>query len=335
MRLHLLHNMKTPVIRDIWSIMTASANPFLQYGYIYNIWKQIKCFSLYSPLLACIVSDKDEPLMLLPLKWDRFKRNYKMLADIQGCGQSDVLFNPQLSDEERYACVAYFYANINEKCRLNRLSNDSFLLRTKQKVYVEHQSQVCVKIDFSQGADFLLKTLSKSVRQNLRTAYNRMHRDNISYRLQVYRSEEMTDDIWNKMMKVYLNRLFTKHKIKAKRNPLYRYIYNLKYRYIKHDTKSLKLSPYSFHTLLYGNGHIMGFLSGLISRDGTTVVIPRLSIDNQYRFYSPGYILLAETLHWLDSNTTCRCLDLSRGDEQYKIDMGGMKYYTASVLYKP
>ena len=79
----------------------------------------------------------------------------------------------------------------------------------------------------------------------------------------------------------------------------------------------------------------MGFLSGLISRDGTTVVIPRLSIDNQYRFYSPGYILLAETLHWLDSNTTCRCLDLSRGDEQYKIDMGGIKYYTASVLYKP
>ena len=335
MKLQLFNNIDNPIVHKAWLAMAAKAHPFLQYDYLSHIWKQVRYFSLYTPQLVCIVSDQGKILMILPLKWDRFKRNYKMLADIQGCGQTDALFDPQLTEEERQACVAYFYANIHKKCRLNRLPESSLLLKATQGTHVDLQNRICVKIDFPQGAEALLKGLSKSVRQNLRTAYNRMNRDNMAYKLQVYRGEEMTDEIWREIMKVYLNRLFTKHKVKALNNPLYRHIHYWKYRHIKHDTKSLRQLPNSFHAILYGNEHIMGFLSGLTNHDGTEVVIPRLAIDSQFRFYSPGYILLAETLCWLDANTTCRSIDLSRGDEQYKTDLGGLPYYTAAIVYTP
>lgn len=333
MKLQLLHSIDAPAVRKVW-LEATDAQPFFQYDYLTYIWKQVKYFSMYSPRLACVCSDNGEPLMVLPLKWDGFKRCYKMLSDIQGCGLSDAIFNPRLTEEERQACTSYFYANIHHKCILNRLPDNSILLKTAQETYVKRQSRICVKIDFPQGAVSLLGGLSKSVRQNLRTAYNRLNRDGITYELRVYKGEELTDEIWKQMMSVYLHRLFTKHKTKARNNILYRYIHYWKYYHIKHDTKSLKSLPNSFHAVLYGNGRIMGFMSGFISYNGTIAVIPRLAIDSKYRFYSPGYVLLAETLRWLETNTQCRCLDLCRGDEQYKLDMGGTIYYTASVDFR-
>lgn len=335
MKLQLLHSMNTPSVRKMWCTTAANSQPFFQHDYLSYVWKQVKYFSLYSPRLACVTSDQGEPLMLLPLRWNWVKRCYKMLSDIQGCGQADALFNSQLTEEEKMKCVAFFYNNIHEQCRFKRLPDNSALLKAVQGARVERQSQVCVKIDFPQGAEPLLASLSKSVRQNLRTAYNRMNRDSITYRLQVYRGEEMTNEVWQQMMAVYLGRLFTKYKMKAQDNYWYRYTHYWKYRHIKHDTKSLRRLPNSFHAVLYGNGHLMGFMSGFISYDGTRTVIPRLAIDNQYRFYSPGYVLLAEILRWLDTNTQCRCLDLSRGDEQYKLDLGGVKYHTGTIVHKP
>lgn len=335
MKLQLLHHIDCPAIRKMWQAAECDIQPFCQYDYLSYIWKQVKYFSFYSPRLACVVSEQGEPLMILPLKWDRFKRSYKMLADIQGCGQTDAIFNRRLTEEERRECAAFFYVHIRKKCRLNRLPSSSVLLQTAQQARLNLHSRICVKIDFPQGVEALLSGLSKSVRQNLRTAYNRINRDGVDCKLQVCMGQEMTDETWSQLMKVYMGRLFTKHKTKARCNVLYRYIHYLKYYCIKHDTKSLRALPHSIHAILYGNGHIMGFMSGFLSQDGTQVVVPRLAIDAQYRFYSPGYVLLAETLRWLEANTKCRSLDLCRGDEQYKTDLGGEAYYTASVIYEP
>lgn len=60
--------------------------------------------------------------------------------------------------------------------------------------------------------------------------------------------------------------------------------------------------------------------------------MPRLAIDDNYRFYSPGYVLLAETLKYLGANTEVHELDLSRGEEKYKLDLGGTPYKTTDIL---
>ena len=66
------------------------------------------------------------------------------------------------------------------------------------------------------------------------------------------------------------------------------------------------------------------------------IQIPRLAIDSEYSFYSPGYLMVCETLKWLMINSDIQTLDLMRGGEKYKLDLGGQKYitYKCDVLIK-
>ena len=37
--------------------------------------------------------------------------------------------------------------------------------------------------------------------------------------------------------------------------------------------------------------------------------------------------MIGESIQYLQKNTTIRGLDLSRGDERYKVEMGGVRHY--------
>ena len=41
----------------------------------------------------------------------------------------------------------------------------------------------------------------------------------------------------------------------------------------------------------------------------------------------PGKLMIAESIKWLQAHTQIRGLDLSRGDERYKLEMGGVCHY--------
>lgn len=335
MTLRIFNTMDNQELHDAWLSMERNSSPFLFYDYILNIWKYVKYFSFYFPRIVCVVSTKREILMIVPLRWDAVKRRYKMLADLQGCSHTDALFSHSLSEDEKKRCVDFFFKNIGYECKFKRILSDSPLLRLSQEAAVNAKDSDCVKIDFQGGVDELIKGLSKSVRQNIRTAYNRMKRDEIEFELVIYDiSNPIGADSWNRLMGVYLDRLFAKYK-KSRLGPIYKYTHSLKYRYVKHDTKSLRHLPNSFHAVLMTNGDIMSFLSAFMSHGKNELMVPRLCINDKYSFYSPGYILLVETLHYLETNGACRVMDLCRGSEKYKMDMGGQIYYTASIDYKP
>ena len=69
-------------------------------------------------------------------------------------------------------------------------------------------------------------------------------------------------------------------------------------------------------------------MNGLKTHDGATVSVPRLAIDSEYSFYSPGYVLINEVIKYIAAHPVLNELDLSRGDEKYKLDFGGKLYYT-------
>lgn len=76
---------------------------------------------------------------------------------------------------------------------------------------------------------------------------------------------------------------------------------------------------------IYICGEIAGFCSGYIDHD--TFVVPRLSIVNDFSRYSPGYLLISESIKWFGINSrSVRIIDLSEGTEQYKLDLGGIVY---------
>ena len=59
--------------------------------------------------------------------------------------------------------------------------------------------------------------------------------------------------------------------------------------------------------------------------------VPRIAMNDKFGRYSPGWILIVEAVSWLCENSDIRAIDLCRGDERYKLDLGGICYSTESV----
>lgn len=74
------------------------------------------------------------------------------------------------------------------------------------------------------------------------------------------------------------------------------------------------------HVVLYINNKMAAFCSGYLR--GGRYVIPRLSINMDYKFYSPGILLLNELTKKAYNASELQIIDLALGIEKYKIQMG-------------
>ncbi len=176
-----------------------------------------------------------------------------------------------------------------------------------------------VLIDFSCGHDAWLQSLGKSVRQNLRTAYNRLEKDGKTFRVEVSRGEQLSHSFMNKLLDIYIKRHDERYNVKTSA------LKSIYLRYFDFSTRALLENSCAVHIYIYIYGEVAGFCSGYIDRD--TFVVPRLSIDNDFSRYSPGYLLISEAIKWFEThNSSVRVIDLSEGAEKYKLDLGGTVY---------
>ncbi len=283
--------------------------------------------------------------MIAPLKKDRFGKKVRMLADIQGAGMTGFLFSPEIDNSDIQIYLDFFFKNIypSKTLKLRRLNEYS-----QENIYLSNHFNnnsrsitKCVGIYTTGNSDSLIKNLSKSVRQNIRTAYNRTKRDNIDLKLKIWMPAQIPSKEEQKLiMNLYLSRLFGKYRT-AKNNPLSKFIHftfirPIKffiYKHLKHDTLSLfsGKNKNTFHAVLFDGSSPMALLSGFMTEDKKKIVIPRLAINEQYSFYSPGYLLLKEIIEKCPFDY----IDLSRGTEKYKYDMGGKEYNTVSWTINP
>ena len=324
-----------PRVEPAWKSMeTGEMSPFLHYDYLRYLARFTRRIKpLYRLRIACVLQG-EEILLLVPLKGG--SRYWRMLGELQGCDRTDALWKPSLTVAEREELAAFFYRSVPQKLKLHRIQCDSPLLARLPEDRLENAVQVTyARSPVPDDPELLLKSLSSSVRQNIRTAYNRMKRDGIDYRLDIYDADHpVSDGVWKQMMDLYFDRVFSKYRSEQVRSwwgrRKKRRIY---YRY-KHDTLSLHYLPNSFHAVLWSGDHIIALMNGLKTHDGKTAVIPRLAIDTAFGFYSPGYVLLTEVIRYIASHPVLQELDLSRGDEKYKFDMGGQPYTTTDIDLK-
>ncbi len=322
-------------VEKAWREMeTPSMSPYLYYDYMGYIARYTRRHTFYRVKVACIMDGATgEILMLVPLKGSLTLSYFKMLGDIQGCDRTDALYQPRLSQEERRDVTRFFYSSMPRKMKLYRLQEGSPMVsELPQERLAKTGTNPYVRIAVPDDYDAFLKTLSPSVRQNLRTAANRMRRDGKEFTVEMHDNRNpVTDAEWKEIMDLYFRRLFTKYKSRKVRNPFallrQKYIY---YR-TKHDTLSLHHLPNSCHVLLRDGSRLVAFTSGLLTHDRSSYTVPRLAIDADYRFYSPGYLLLDGILRRLGEERITAELDMSRGDEKYKFDMGGTPYITTDL----
>lgn len=311
-------------------------SPFLYFDYMKYIFQCTARKLSVLPMIICVESPSGEILMIAPVKKYLFSNKLKMLGDVQGCGHTGFLFKPDLSEEEITKCISLFVSQYGKKLCLNRIDEKSWLhtyFTRQERKGIESSEWPCIRITFTEDIDRCIKGLSASVRQNLRTAYNRMGRNGIGYKLKIWMPQDvMTAQDRKEIKRIYLQRLLSKYKNHKVGNFFYRSYKTIYYNHIKHDSRSLYQSRNSFHAALFEREKCICFMSGFANHEETSVVIPRLAINNEYRFYSPGYILICETMKWLASYSQIREIDLTRGTEKYKTDLGGKLYHTYSYF---
>ncbi len=219
---------------------------------------------------------------------------------------NSVLF---ISDFIKRLCNTYphyelLLKNINEQGILYSVLKD---VVTKQ--------EPCVAIKLSPTYEQYYLSLSKHQRQNIRTSYNRMANDSLTISLQCYdSSRQLSRSLWNQCEVMYENR----HNMVADNR--WKQTYN---RFTNPYHHIMMKHPERMIFILEANGIPLAYMAGLYNEKQQSYYVPRLCINDLYGRYSPGVVLVNETVKYLIAHKAC-VLDLMLGDEPYKVAMGGM-----------
>ena len=207
----------------------------------------------------------------------------------------------------------------------NFVPDDSFSKEfLKSMSIVEFGEIDNVRIPFGDYEDYI-KSLSKSTRQNLRTAKNRIVKDEKHFSLITNYTNKLPVRTIDKCISIYSNRQGSKYG----KGFLNRISINT----INYTTAMMRKNSGVIFVLEIDD-KVAAFMFGYINLMKNSIEIPKLAIDENYAFYSPGMLLVDQTIEFLQKNTGIRTLDLCRGTENYKLKMGGEIYKTYNFTIK-
>lgn len=271
--------------------------------------------------------------MILPVCKYRGTDRYCSVGKFNGFQVYDFIYSREMTADKMRQCLSFVLQQLNvHKLSLLNVPHDSVLYSclTETEAPVEgyqvtwgSNDNVCIDTDLNYESWH--SKLSKSTRQNLRTAYNRMNTDGVSVEFEIKRAEKIKGKMLNEMIKLYCKRHSERYNVETSA------LKKLYLRYLDFSTACLRSYPDNFYAAVYMNGQLAAFMSGLVEKEGSSAIIPRLSIEDAFSKYSPGMVLINETVRSMSSDLGIRFLDLSKGAEKYKFSMGGQLHNTHNI----
>lgn len=257
------------------------------------------------------ISDgKDECIVPLVINEKR-----KMIRGISNYGRldyEDVISSTNENGFVREALNCVFVQYSDFSIHIENINEDSLyyaVFGNKMSFF-----ETCVKINLPGSYDDYYDALSKHQRQNIRTAYNKLTKENFEIYLHQYDAKHpIPTKVWMDCERMYekrhdANESSLKKWYIRQSNPFHHILHKMD------DHRIMVLSH---------DGVPMAYMAGLCDYSQKCFFIPRLCINEDFYKYSPGIILIVETIKKL-INENMTCLDLMRGDEAYKIAMGGI-----------
>lgn len=197
-------------------------------------------------------------------------------------------------------------------------------------------SQICVGLSV-EGLTFedYKKSLSKQSRQNIRTANNRLVRDEkqllycfddkqvnldefIAYRtVRMAKKNDWSGKTLRWRMIDFISR-------KLLRRGWYKFP---EYAPFTHDANS------KFMTATTSDGELCASFNYGISPDGRSIVLMGVSTNPAYSKYSPGILLLFNFIEDAITNNRYDFIDFTRGNESYKYALGGKEHNISHFTY--
>lgn len=203
----------------------------------------------------------------------------------------------------------------------------------KENGYEPYFTNECAEISFSGTYEDYFSSLSKSVRQNIRTAKNRLAKDNSEASIQIYNGQAISNADIKELLLLYESRRKTKNnfnglaKVKYRINEYLRKRKKEKYHLIK---EALCEMEGSFAAIYKIDQTIGAYCFGLKSKCSEKICIMQVAINDDYGKYSPGMLMLTSVFELLLNKTDSDGIlfDLTNGNEKYKYYLGATSHYT-------
>lgn len=288
--------------------------------------------------LYAVVKSDNKPCMIAPL-WVAKKTfrilNQKGVYLLGRCSFSDYLnliykhfdecaFDYLLNDlSQKYGVKYCTFENFRDSTSVYRYIIGKF------KLY-RNSEYPCVGLCLPSSIEEYNKLLSKNSRQNLRTANNRLKKDD---KILIFNFDDHQIDR-NRCLEVRESKLIAKYNdfplmLKYK----YRFLNRLKYHFPS-------VNPISYYTegkvmtACDDKGNLKAFFNYGYDPGGKSIRVMAAGTDLDYAYYSPGMLLMYNFILKTIQEGKIKEIDFTRGDEKYKFSLGGQQRLNHTIKFK-
>lgn len=310
-------------IEEVWNELYRGnklAKYYQSSEYMRTSWENLAPYRFIlrvKPVFYIFSQDK-KAIFILPLFKEIFRNKYVLYGRKAGLGYLDGIYRDNISIDDITKCFDAL------KTKVQGISIDvehvresvpfgKWLLKNGGRISEEG----CTELMLPDSYEDYYGSLSKHMKQNIRTAYNRLKTDKGEFEIQYYDYTDMPDELYAKLQGMYIDRQVIKYGKSG--------LYSFFVKYVDLGTKiqkAKKIKEKAF--VLYINGKIAAFYDAIYD-ERETVIVPRLAIADGFNRYSPGVMLINESIKTLIEGGI-KCVDLTHGTEPYKLSMGGISH---------
>ena len=324
-----------PALKQIWQKLYADNSylfPYSSWEYNEQIYKYIKVkpSSMFQKNYFLVYEEEKKPLVLFPLYLKKNKLH--LFGDnISGAGHLDLLYDAAITTKQFENAFSELKSMFPGKTLELRMINERSKLFNFLKGMAEagayavfpvkaEEERVCVKVLFNDNYEEYEKGLSRNARSNLHKAYSKVRRNEIDMSLKVIQGPFTDKALLSEAMKIYTKRE------SERKNRRMDFIPYIKHRYFSALVWAMQNMASHYTFCFFLNNRLVAFMTGFAT-NYNEIVFPYVAIDSKYGSYAPGKLMIGESIKYLQEHTSIRGLDLSRGDERYKLEMGGVRHY--------
>lgn len=288
-----------------------------------------------------LVTDCDKPIMIAPIQIVKFGKGFhcNTIGLNRGAyfigrqGYTDYLNFIYFEFCEKAANFIFDY--LKNEYHIKRFCFEQLLNETSLYQYIinnftyTQSTCYCATLTLPKTFDEYKSRLSKSTRQNIRTALNRQRKNNLCLTHEIV--YDFDEELLNTLMSIRDQRLGDKKKSAYKSASFLGGIYLRLHdamRYCvdgKQDVIRENCNPWAF--LVKNEDRIVGYYWGIHNSKKGEFYVILAGVDKEYAWYSPSlshlYLYIQE--QYESNDHTVKVFDFTRGGERYKTDIGGEK----------
>ena len=341
--LQIYHQSNYAELKSVWEVLERGSEMTYFQTYRWNtmLLSGVPNDSAWSETCFVVAYREQQPIMIAPL-WI-IKKTYRIVHKpavfVLGTGGwSDYLnfiydsFYPEaVKAILEYVKKSYGYLPMTFSS-LKGSSSLARYLQTSQLVLSDVMGQ-CVTLDLPQTYEAWWQSLSKHTKQNIRTAKNRLEKDGIDYTL-CFDNQEIDKHYCIAVRNARSQKKLTRDEGKVSLPKCVK-------RWIKSKFCSIPCKGYmpilddegAMVMTICNQQELMAYFHYSIDPVHRQVVVLSAGVVDKYTKYSPGIILMTAFIDILISNQDIISVDFTRGDEPYKLALGGnrMENHTITI----